>query len=785
MCHHSIVLSSWTLRLRIATGVLLLSSVCALPQESSHSNVKSLKSAPTTHVAGPTALGATLADLQGLITAHTVAVNDGDPIKIAAASRSLNAQIYMVLAQFQLSHGKPHEAIELYRQSLDAQPSTERRLEFASALLRSGNAAAALAETDAVLAAEPDNAVAWMTRGSALRDAGHGEEAVRALAHALQLRPNPNVAFALGSTYLSLHDKAKAAGIFRRLVEASGQSAIWYIAVGDAYRDAGYMEDAVANLKAGLAHNPRVLHGEFFLGLTYLQMNQWGPSSESFHHLRKAVLQSPHEYVSNFYLGALESTDGSDLAASDRHLNAAAEADPTQPEVWLYLGINANREKRVPEAKEFLKKSIDLTGGDEARNNYQVRRAYFSLGRLLIAEGKRAEGELLLARYKAAEQAAVAESGRSIAQTEKGGTSKTPLSSLAAIAPPSPEPAATQGLQPDSSDHQVQAVAEDKLRKLLASSLNDLGTAEARQHNYAAALRDFQQSEQWDASNELVLRNLGTAAFRMKDNAEAARVFRLYKEKQSAAGQSIDGHAQLMLALADFALGNFAEAASSFAPIESLAMQDQSTAYSYAFALARTGHAQEANRIADTLAAQPLAQELRPLVCHLYMDTQNFTGSQTCYRKALEEEPGLALAHYEIGESLIRLDRPAEAIPELRQELLRIPDNPDVRTALAFALLQTSQKLEARALLESTVKASPEHAEAQYEYGKLLLEEGNLADSISHLERSEQADASKDYIHYQLGTAYRKAGRAADSERELRKYRQIKDKNRDATASPH
>jgi predicted Zn-dependent protease len=240
-----------------------------------------------------------------------------------------------------------------------------------------------------------------------------------------------------------------------------------------------------------------------------------------------------------------------------------------------------------------------------------------------------------------------------------------------------------------------------------------------------------------------------------------------------------------MLALSQFSVGSFADAVNSFGSVAGLVMQDQRTAYSYAFALSRTGHAQEANRIADDLAAQPLDADLLPLVCHVYIDTENYNGSQSCYRKALAQDPNLPLAHYEIGESLIRLDRPAEAVPELRQELLVTPNDPNVLTALAFALVQTSQKTEARRLLEAAVKASPEHAQSQYELGKLLLEDGDVPDAITHLERSEAADASKDYVHYQLATAYRKAARLEDAQRELRAYRQIKDSNRNENATPH
>ena len=42
--------------------------------------------------------------------------------------------------------------------------------------------------------------------------------------------------------------------------------------------------------------------------------------------------------------------------------------------------------------RRLLRKAIQLTGADEARNNYQIRRAYYALGRLLMSEGKRDEG---------------------------------------------------------------------------------------------------------------------------------------------------------------------------------------------------------------------------------------------------------------------------------------------------------------------------------------------------------------------------------------------------------
>ena len=213
-------------------------------------------------------------------------------------------------------------------------------------------------------------------------------------------------------------------------------------------------------------------------------------------------------------------------------------------------------------------------------------------------------------------------------------------------------------------------------------------------------------------------------------------------------------------------------------------MGDDRAAYSWAFSLARTGHAQEANGIANELVGRSLPGEILSLVCHIYVDSENYSGSLDCYRKAYAHDPNLLLAHYEAGQALIHLDRPQEAIAELQEEKKLQPDDPNVEYALDYALLQASKKDEAQQRFADLVARHPEQAAAQYQLGKLLLDEGKVGDAVEHLEASERADGSVDYVHYQLGTAYRKANRADDAEREFKLYREIKDKKRASATLP-
>ena len=740
--------------------------------------------------------------LAELLVSQQSAVQSGDPVAIDVATRPLAAHLLGEMSKLQLLQGKAADAIESDRSSLRLVTSTQTRLELASTLLRTGHQNDALDEATNLLQAEPENPVAWAIRGSALRSMGNEKEAVEAFSHSLRLRPDVNVAYALASALLAIHEKVKAERIFHQIIEASGNAAIWHVAAGDAYRDAMYLTDAVEEFKKAIAIDPRVGHAEFFLGYTYLQMNEWGPTSQSFEHLRAAVRLAPRDYLSNFYLGAIESTDGSDIPGSNRHLHVAAEANPNAPEVWLYLGLNAVRQKNTTEAKTYLRRAIALTGDDIARNNYQIRRVYAVLGRILISEGNHEEGDALLAKYKSSEHLSLGNSAATIAAASQDGARATlgeiPVAKLAmpgmsATTPlETPASVATKSLQarvPEPAVAETKQIVETErqFRQLLASSFNDLGTAEARQGKYEQALAHFQEAEHWEPPTPVLLHNLGVAAFRVENYGESARALSLYlaAEQKSGSASAQDDRSRMMLAMSLFSQGQFKDADKTFAQIPELTLNDSRAAYSWAYALAHTGQQQHANQIADTLAKQQLPSDVLSLVCHIYMDNENYEQSLVCYRAAYQSDPGLKLAHYQAAESLIRLDRPADAVTELRQELVLTPDNPDVQYSLAFALLQSSHKPEALEILLSLTAAHPTHAQAQYQLGKMLLEEGNAAEAVKHLEAAAKNDTGQDYIHYQLQAAYRKVGRVEDADRELVIYREIKSRSREGASAKH
>lgn len=331
------------------------------------------------------------------------------------------------------------------------------------------------------------------------------------------------------------------------------------------------------------------------------------------------------------------------------------------------------------------------------------------------------------------------------------------------------------------SDEERQSLKlrEQQLRLILANGFNDWGTAEAREQRYNEALKHFQIAERWNASTPSLMRNLGVAAFRVENYGESARALGTVVAETPG-----DDQARLMLAMSLFSLEKFAESNKNFAPISDLVMQDPRTAYAWAYTMVRTHQTLQAVAIADDLSKQDLPADAQLLVCKLYTASETFDRAATCLQALATKNPSMPDVHYELGTTLIRLDRPTEAIPELQTALKLNPQDLDAKYNLAFALLETQKKDTAVPLLRSVLVVNPNYAEAQYQLGKVLLDQDDLDEGIMHLEAAAKLEPENAIVHYQLQMAYRRKGRIGDANRELERYKDLKASQRNSVAIP-
>ncbi len=320
---------------------------------------------------------------------------------------------------------------------------------------------------------------------------------------------------------------------------------------------------------------------------------------------------------------------------------------------------------------------------------------------------------------------------------------------------------------------------EEELSKVLASALNDLGAAEARQEKFDLALAHFHEAERWHADTPGLMRNIGMAAVRLSDFAEAVRAFR-----PVVAANPRDRIARSLLGTSLFSTNRFPEAVQVFTPLGDSVLQEPELAYAWAASLVKITRFADASALLDKLEKQPLPAETLVLIAQTWSQMGNYPRAVATCHKAVQLDPKLAQAHYIAGMALIRSDHPVEAASEFRSELELEPYNTDAQFHLAFVLLQQSHGDEAVSLLRSVLAHDPDHPQANYELGRELLESGKKEEAIKYLEAAARLNPRLDAVHYQLQSVYRAVGRKEDADRELKIYREMKAKNRNVNLSP-
>jgi tetratricopeptide (TPR) repeat protein len=689
--------------------------------------------------------GSAMEDLPARMQAVAVAQQSGDPANIASANRKLIATTLRALAEIKLAEGNNSQAVDLYKQSIEYEDTPAAHVALALVYMRAQRTDEALAEIGPVLKANPNNADAWDVQGKLYMDKKTWRDAAYSFNRSLELQSNVIVAYALATSYLNQGDKAKAEVIFKQLTDATGDRGSLHIMIGRAYQNAGMMDDAVREFNRAAALDPKATRAHYFIGLLYMAQNEWVATPQARDEFTQEVKINPQDFFGNFFFGYIDNNDKL-YDDSDRYLKAAARDKPDWPEPYLYMGLNAFARKDDKKAEELLRKAIELTGDDKARNNHQIRRAYYVLGRICIQSGRKEEGVGYTKIFSDMQEKTMADSRASTPASKMQGTMGSgmagePSVPTTAVINPSAQPG-DEAPQLTAQEKADLKSTEQKLSVLLGNAFNDLGTSEARQKQYAAALTYFQQAEKWNPAVPHLMRNIGFAAFRASEYPESARALKVAIQQEPG-----DKMIPPMLAMALFSSDQYADAAKAFDQVGDVAYSDPRVAYAWATSLARTNQPDKANAILARMSQQQLSPDALLLVGQVYGDLGKQQQAIATYQKAIQQNPSLQRAHYYTGMAQLRLKQPNDAVKEFEAEL----------------------------------KLNPDDADAQYQLGKTLLEQGKAKDAIPHLQAAAKANPNLDDVHNQLQAAYRKTGRTADAEREAKLAAEAKNK---ATPKP-
>jgi tetratricopeptide (TPR) repeat protein len=614
--------------------------------------------------------------------------------------------------------------------------------------------------------------------------------AADSLQRSIAIRDDLEAAYSLGICWLGVHDKDKAAAVFQKMDEEAANRSAMHVLMARAYRDGGYLDDAVRELKFALQLDPKTSHAHYLLGLVYLLQEEWAPKPKIREQFLLELRLNPRDFLSNYLLGAMESNE-KNFAESDRYLKTATEIQPNWSEPWLYLGLNANNQGDPKKAEEYLREAIQQNGSDDSRSNYLIRKAYFALGRILSQSDRKEEARVYLQKARELEERVQAESVANGPTGGMGGSNeayiatpdlknaedRTALDAGKHDAAAELDAAALSRSDLTEDEKKAARVEEKRLRAVLGASFNDLATSEAIRQQYGLALDHYQEAERWDAESPGLMRNLGVTAMKARKYPEAVRAL-----SQVLAGDPKDDAARAMLGMSYYLTDQYKEASQTISPLGDAALRDPGLGYAWADSLVKQQDLQEAGEVLDKLERTRLSTDTLMLVARSWGEMGNHLRAVATYHKVLETAPSQPKAHYYAGVAYIKADRPADAAAEFQAELALTPDDADAKYNLGFAYLQQSKRDQAAALFVEVVAAHPEHADAQYQLGKILMDENKVKEAIVHLEAAVRLKPQTDYMHYQLQAAYRMDSRIQDADRELALYKEIKAGKRERQA---
>jgi tetratricopeptide (TPR) repeat protein len=455
-------------------------------------------------------------------------------------------------------------------------------LDYVQALRGAGRLPQAQAEAESIARSNPKDARPHLALARILSQTGKKSEAAQQLELAVAAEPSFENGLQLAAAYLALKDPARATRIFSEMLASYGETAEIHMQFGKTCADAGDAELAAGEFRQAIAKDPQLAGAHYSLGAAYvLGVGEAAyPQAES--EFREELKYHPDDFLNLLHLGNIALARRK-LDEAEDFLARAAHLAPHRPDIYLALGETYVAQERPAAAQAPLRKAIALTT-DVSANNYQVQRAHYLLGKVLMQLNRPEEGKRELETAAQLLKQSVA-ANQGISNSESSG----PASETRVTAPVAPS-SASPPKPPDEFESQISAA--------IADSYNNLGAMAAERQDFSTALPYFRLAAQWNPGLEELQSNWGRAAFSAKAYAEAVPPLGSYLQVHPA-----DNWFRAALAWSQYQLVRYADVVQTLRPMENQLHSVPRLNLIYAVSLSRSGESQSGLQRLQAMAA--------------------------------------------------------------------------------------------------------------------------------------------------------------------------------------
>ena len=183
-----------------------------------------------------------------------------------------------------------------------------------------------------------------------------------------------------------------------------------------------------------------------------------------------------------------------------------------------------------------------------------------------------------------------------------------------------------------------------------------------------------------------------------------------------------------------------------------------------------------------TIATQfnPRSAETHYFLGRHYYSINRFDRAQRAFERAIQLDPQSMKAYDNLGLALDALGQSDAAIKAFRKAI-ELNEQLHLRSAWPYVnlgelLLKQNQVPESIFYFGQALLINPKWPKGHVSLGKALLQLGKTEEAKANFLAATQADPEFGEAHYQLGQLYRKLGQKADASRELKIFKNLKEK---------
>jgi tetratricopeptide (TPR) repeat protein len=594
-------------------------------------------------------------------------------------------RIFIADALGELALGRAHagecdKAANYFDTALNLVPDfPAMQIEYARVALDSGNLDHAKLLASTALQNYPNNtkvaADAHGILGRILLKTNEDAKAREQFEAAVAIDPTFENGYELAVADLDLGDGKSAAKIFSEMLTSFGDTAAIHMYFGQAYGRSDFQDDAVAEFQKSIAKDDRLPGVHYSLAAAYLSTSGSSKLPEAEHELKREVEISPTNAAADAALGHLLAQQHSDPAAqaeAENDLKRATGLDPHSPDGFFYLGQFYADAHKLPEAEAALRQSIALTS-DLSRNAYQVQKAHYLLGRLLLQTGQVDDGKNEIAISQSLMQQNLQHDQNQLSDYLQTKKNSQPA---AAIGPQMPMAVDDNTVDPAAA-HQMDLL-EKELAPPIADSFNNLGAIAGSTSDYPSALQYFEQAAEWNPTLSGLDINWGRAAFAAGAFPQAVAPLHHYLQAHPA-----DNDMRAELGLSQFSIKDYSAARTTLQPLDATTSEAPQLQFAYAVSLIQTGDSTGGiTRLVTLEKANPEVEQVHRALGEAYAASKSPSAGDEL-ETALRLDPADAQAHVDLARLRLEQGNTRAAVTHLEAAVKLEPGNVDLQKELA------------------------------------------------------------------------------------------------------